>query len=116
MTTHQMKLTRTPFEKIESGQKVIESRLFDEKRHQIRVGDRIEFLRTDNPSQAVVMKVRALYRYQSFGDLFSDFPSKYFGGESKEDLLREIRQFYSLEEESKFGVIGIRIENGKRPG
>ncbi len=110
MITHQMKLTKTPFEKIESGQKVIESRLFDEKRRQINIGDRIEFMQTDDPNQKVVTKVKALYRYQLFSDLFSDFSPKCFGGESKESLLQEIRQFYSLEEENKFGVVGIKIE------
>ncbi|HEY4509707.1 MAG TPA: ASCH domain-containing protein [Candidatus Paceibacterota bacterium] len=105
-----MKLTKTPFEKIESGQKIIESRLFDEKRRQINVGDRIEFIQTDNSDKKVVTKVTALYRYPLFSDLFSDFSPKYFGGESKEDLLQEIRQFYSLEAESKFGVVGIKIE------
>jgi ASC-1-like (ASCH) protein len=54
--------------------------------------------------------VKALYRYNSFENLFSDFPPEYFGGDSKEFLLKEISRFYPKEEQEKYGVVGIRIE------
>ena len=40
---HKMKLKLSPFEKIENGSKMIELRLFDEKRQKVQVGDFIEF-------------------------------------------------------------------------
>ena len=107
---HQMKLSKVPFEKIANGSKVIESRLFDDKRKLIYVGDRIEFTQSDDSSKKVNMKVKALYRYATFPELFSDFLPTYFGGESKELLLIEIEQLYSKEEQIKFGVLGIKIE------
>ena len=105
-----MKLSKVPFEKIANGSKVIESRLFDDKRKLINVGDFIEFTQGDDLSKKVNTKVKALYRYATFSEFFSDFPSAYFGGESKESLLIEIEQFYSKEEQIKFGVLGIKIE------
>lgn len=105
-----MKLAREPFEKIVNGQKIIESRLFDEKRRVIDIGDEIEFSRNDNPSETVKTRVKSLYRYDSFESLFSDFPPEYFGGTSKEFLLEEIGRFYSEEEQRKYGVVGIKIE------
>ena len=42
---HHMKLHASPFEKIKSGEKTIELRLFDEKRRQIKVGDTIRHRR-----------------------------------------------------------------------
>lgn len=110
MTTHQMKLATDPFEKITSGEKIIESRLYDEKRRQINIGDQIEFSRNDDPTKKVLTKVKVLYLYKSFEELFSDFPSKYFGGESKDELVKEIEMFYSKDEQMKCGVIGIKIE------
>ncbi len=107
---HQMKLAQAPFEKIASGKKIIESRLYDEKRQKINVGDVIEFLQNENSEQKISKKVRALYRYAAFEEMFVDFPAEYFGGESKEYLSKEIHQFYSPEEEKQFGVIGIRLE------
>lgn len=105
-----MKLAKEPFEKIASGQKVIESRLFDEKRRMIDIGDEIEFSQNDNPLETAKTKVKALYRYDSFENLFSDFPPEYFGGISKEFLLEEIGRFYSKEDQEKHGVVGIKIE------
>lgn len=109
MTTHIMKLAKIPFEKIASGQKIIESRLFDEKRKAINVGDLIELVCVDDPTRKVTTKVDALYRYQSFENLFSDFPANHFGGDSKEALLEEIRKYYSIEEERQHGVVGIKL-------
>lgn len=119
MTIHTMKLAKEPFEKIVKGQKIIESRLFDEKRRLINIGDEIEFSQNDDPTKTSKTKVKALYRYGSFENLFSDFPSEYFGWNSKEFLLEEINRFYPKEEQEKYGVVGIRIElqrEKKRPG
>ncbi len=110
MITHQMKLASGPFEKIAHGSKVIESRLFDEKRQKINIGDPIEFTTNDDLGKKVVVQVRALYRYGSFDDLFSDYPPEYFGGSSKKELIEEIRNFYTSDEERRYGVVGIKIE------
>lgn len=44
MNIHKMRLHPGPFEKIRVGTQVIESRLNDEKRQEIRVGDHIVFM------------------------------------------------------------------------
>lgn len=110
MINHEMKLAKEPFNKIVSGQKIIESRLFDEKRKCISIGDEIEFIQNDDPTKRIKVKVKALYLFDSFQSLFSDFPPEYFGGESKEFLLAEISQFYSAEDQERYGVVGIKIE------
>ena len=110
MTTHQMKLAIVPFEKIVNGEKIIESRLYDEKRQQINPGDQIEFTCNDKPTKKVLTVVKALYRYVDFENLFSDFLSIYFGGTSKKELVKEIETFYSKEEQHKYGVIGFKIQ------
>lgn len=110
MTTHQMKLEGGPFEKIAGGKKVIEARIYDEKRRKINTGDQIEFTCNDDPTRRVLVKVETLYHYSSFKDLFSDFPPEDFGGTSKEELIEEISKFYSEEEVQRYGVVGIRIE------
>lgn len=107
---HQMKLVTGHFRKIINGNKIIESRLYDKKRHQIDIGDQIEFTCVDSPARKVLTKVVALYRYQTFDELFSDFPPEYFGGTSKGGLIKEIKNFYSKEEQNKYGVIGIKIQ------
>lgn len=104
-----MKLQKRPLENIINGKKIIESRLFDDKRRIINIGDQIEFSCVDDQSKKVLTKVRALYRYESFSDLFSDFEPEFFGGTSKSGLNDEINQFYSIDDQKKYGVLGIRI-------
>lgn len=110
MIIHKMKLATTPFEKIVSGEKVIESRLYDDKRQQINLGDQIEFTSNDDSTKKVLAEVKALYRYSDFESLFSDFLPSNFGGISKNELLKEIETFYSKDEQVKYGVIGIKIK------
>lgn len=107
---HVMKLSGEPFNKIAKGEKVIESRLYDEKRQQIALGDMIEFTENDHLENKIYTKVIGLLRYRSFKDLFADYEPALFGGESREFLLSQIKQFYSDEDEQKYGVVGVRIE------
>lgn len=105
-----MKLAIVPFEKIANRTKIIESRLYDEKRQQIGLNDQIEFVCKDNSVIKVTTVVKALYLYPDFEKMFSDFPPSYFGGTSKGELLKEIETFYSKEEQTEYGVVGIKIE------
>lgn len=107
---HQMKLSSDPFNQIASGAKVIESRLYDEKRQQIALGDEIEFSENNNPEHVIRTRVKGLLRYSSFEDLFADYDPALFDSDSREFLLNQIKQFYSDEDERTFGVVGIRIE------
>ncbi len=107
---HKMKLSSEPFGKIASKAKVIESRLYDEKRQQIAIGDEIEFAENDHPENTVSTRVIGLLRYQSFKELFADHDPALFGEESREFLLNQIKQFYSDEDEQKNGVVGIRLQ------
>ena len=105
-----MKLTTDPFEQISTGRKVIESRLYDDKRMQISIGDEIVFSENDNSSMSVTTRVKGLIRYQSFKDMFNDHDPALFGGKTRESLLKQIHDFYTDEDEQRYGVIGIRIE------
>lgn len=107
---HILKLQPEPFEKIKNGTKVIESRLHDEKRKKIHIGDQITFLKNPELKESIDVTVTDLLPYDSFDHLMSDFPAELFGGKSKADLLREIHQFYSNEDEQQYGVLGIKIE------
>lgn len=109
MTTHQLKLATGPFNAIISGNKTIESRLYDEKRRKIQLGDEIIFTNRDNPSQTTAVKVVGLLRYATFHDLFSHNNPRKFGGESVEWLENQISEFYSTEDQRLYGVVGIEF-------
>ena len=105
-----MKLATEPYNNIASGKKVIESRLFDEKRQQIALGDQIVFSENDKPENNTTTVVKGLLRYQTFKELFADHDPALFGEESCDFLLDQIKQFYSDEDEQKYGVVGIRLQ------
>ena len=109
MITHQLKLATEPFNAITSGNKTIESRLYDEKRQKIQLGDEIVFTNRDNPSQTTTVKVVGLLRYATFHDLFSHNNLRKFGGESIEWLENQISEFYSVEDQRLYGVVGIEF-------
>jgi ASC-1-like (ASCH) protein len=106
---HQMRLQPNPFEKIKSGTKTIEIRLNDEKRQQVKIDDEVEFSLLSDDSQKIKAKIIDLYKYQTFSELFEAHPAEDFGAVNKDDLL-SIYKYYTKEEESKYGVLGIKIE------
>lgn len=110
MNTHQLQLATIPFEAITSGAKTIESRLYDEKRQTIQIGDTIVFTNRENTNQTVSVKVIGLLRYETFYNLFSHNNPAKFGGESIEWLENQINEFYSIDDQRKDGVIGIEFE------
>ena len=110
MTTHQLKLATEPFNAIISGNKTIESRLYDVKRQKIQIGDRIIFTNRDNSEQTVTAEVVGLLRYATFRDLFSHNNPRKFGGDNVEWLENQISEFYSIEDQKIYGVIGIEFK------
>ena len=110
MTTHQLKLATEPFNAIISGNKTIESRLYDAKRQKIQIGDRIIFTNRDNSEQTVTDEVVGLLRYATFRYLFSHNNPRKFGGDSVEWLENQISEFYSIEDQKIYGVIGIEFK------
>jgi ASC-1-like (ASCH) protein len=105
-----MKLQEEPFLNIVSGRKTIESRLFDEKRRLIKVGDIIQFNNEQDLSKSVKVEVIALLNYQTFDALFADFPPDCFGLPNKAGLIAQIEKYYSKEDQKKYGVLGIKIK------
>ena len=110
MTTHQLKLATEPFNAIISGNKTIESRLYDTKRQKIQIGDRIIFTNRDNSEQTVTAEVVGLLRYATFRDLFSHNNPRKFGSDNVEWLENQISEFYSIEDQKIYGVIGIEFK------
>lgn len=107
---HDLQLATGPFNAILSGNKTIESRLFDEKRQRIGIGDEIVFTNRENTEQTARVKVIDLHRGANFHDLFMALGPARFGGESVEWLDNQIREFYSESDQRKNGVVGIEFE------
>ena len=107
---HNLQLAVTPFKAIASGAKTIESRLYDEKRQMIQLGDTIKFTNREDISLTILAKVIGLLRYETFHDLFTHNDPTKFGGESIEWLEAQISEFYSIDDQLRWGVLGVVLE------
>lgn len=110
MNTFEMNLQTSSFDKIKNGTKVIELRLFDDKRKDINLNDIIIFNKESEKKELLKTKVIGLFRYNSFEDLFKDFGPKYFGEKTIEQMIIDVQKFYSKERQKENGVLGIKIE------
>ena len=109
---HEMKLQPRYYDYILSGTKRIEIRLNDEKRKNIKVGDRIKFLKEPDLSDSFVAKVVDIYHCDSFLELFNDFDISLLADKSmdKEELLEELEKFYTKDKQKMYGVVGIKLD------
>ena len=110
MKTHEMTLQPKYFDFIKDGTKRIELRLYDEKRQLIRLGDIIEFTKSDD--EKFKAEVIGLLLYSSFNDLFEDFDISILADATmtKQELLDVLGEFYTSEKQAEFGVVGIRLK------
>lgn len=109
MIQHSMYLHGGPFMAIEEDKKTIEARLFDEKRRAIKLGDEIIFANRDS-DETLCTEVTGLLHFPTFEQLFDHVPAERFGKASTEQLMQQIRQFFSPEDEQKYGVLGIVLK------
>ncbi len=109
---HEMKLQLEYFNFILNGTKRIEIRLNDEKRQNIKLGDKIKFLKEPDLNESFEAQVIGLLRYNSFEEMFKDYDISILSDKSmtKEELISVLEQFYTKEKQEKYGVLGIRIE------
>ena len=110
-TTHEKKLNPAPFEMIKCRKKTIELRLYDEKRRKINVGDKIVFTNTEGGEELTVEVVK-LHIFDSFEDLYSSLPLLQCGY-TELDVggahFSDMEEYYSAEEQKRYGVLGIEI-------
>lgn len=107
-----MKLQQEPFEKIARGIKTIELRLFDEKRREIKTGDIIIFTNIIDPRRRICTKVIKLHKFDSFSELYRYLPLDkcgYTAEEMSDADSKDMERYYSIEQQEKYGVLGIEI-------
>ena len=108
-----MKLNNGPFKNIKNGTKTIELRLNDEKRQLLKIKDLIEFTNRENLEKMLV-EIQNLYHYPSFDELYKHF-DKVSMGYKENDVAdpKDMEEYYSKEEQEKYGVLGIEIKEVK---
>ncbi len=110
--THKMKLQPKCYNYMLFGTKRIELRLFDEKRQEIKVGDKIKFLKEPELIESFEAVVTELLNYNNFDNLFAEYPIEMLADQemTKEELKLVLEEFYTPQKQNTYGVLGIKIE------
>ncbi len=104
-----MHLQDKPFQKIKSGQKTIEMRLFDGKRRFLTRGDTIEFIGAND--ERLICEVLGVHIYENFAELYKNFSKEELGYDSNEVAdQKDMELYYPLEKQKQNCVIGIEIK------
>lgn len=101
------------FESISVGEKILEGRLNDDKRKEIKIDDYIIFNDLSNENNEIKVKVVDKYYFDNFDQmtLFIDKSQLGFGkNESVDDVIKLYRSIYPKEKEDKYGVVIFKIE------
>lgn len=111
MNEVKMKLVDEYFNYIKYGTKRIEIRLNDEKRKDLKKGDIIIFQNIEN-GDLIKTKVIDLFYEDNFNTLIDKHNIEALADKNitKNELLKILNEIYSMEEQNKYGVVGIKIE------
>lgn len=107
---HTMKVQTKYYNLLKDGIKTIELRLFDEKRQQIQLEDEITFSDLSNSNDTFIARVLALHRADSFDKLCDIIQPIQAGFSTKEELIACLQEFYTIDDQKKYGVVGIEIK------
>ena len=104
----EMKLRPNPFKRICSGEKIIEYRLHDEKRSLLTKGDYIRFTEIADEERTMFVEIIDIFTAPSFSALEQRLIDV---GLFSRGVFSPIgmREYYSVEDEEKYGVMGIVI-------
>ena len=108
---HHFTLTKKYFDFIKYGTKRIELRLNDKKRQKIKIGDTIIFSEKDNAQNQIETRIINLFKCHTFNKILDKFGPEILADKtfSKQDILNTLKQFYTKEDQLKYGVVGIEI-------
>lgn len=107
---HEMHLNNDPYTKIKNGTKTIELRVNDEKRQILNINDDIEFT-NKKTLEKMLVRIKGVYKYQNFKELYQHFNKISLGYDENEIAdYRDMEQYYSKEEQTKYGVVAIEVQ------
>ncbi len=107
---HYMKLKDEPFCAIKSGKKVVEMRLFDEKRKLLKLNDFIKFVNIES-EEKLDSKVQELKKFSNFEELYNFYDKTELGYMDYQNAsYKDMLKYYSNSDIEKYGVIAIKIK------
>lgn len=99
------------FDIVKEGVKDVEIRVNDLKRRKLQVGDTLIFLKRPEEKEQIKGVVKKLTYFSNFNEVVEYYEMKriYLDNISKDEYLSIMNKFYSDDEVSKYGVVGIEF-------
>lgn len=112
---HTLNLNPIYFDLIQSGEKVLEGRLNDEKRKTFNIGDKITFYKEPERIETMQAIILDKYLFESFDEMANELDKSKLGFENstKEEMINVYRSIYSKEDELRYGVAVFKIKTIK---
>lgn len=109
---YEMKLQPKYYNFMLNGTKRIEIRLNDEKRKNIKRGDKIKFYKEPNLEESFLTEVEEVLRFHSFREMVDNLKIEELADKkfTKEELINTLEKYYSKDKQKEYGVLGIRIK------
>lgn len=107
---YEMNLHDKPFKTIKRNHKVIEMRLNDERRKDLKVNDLIIFSNnlTNEKLEVIILDIK---KYHDFYELYSNYKKEELGYLKNEIAdPKDMYKYYSKEQILKYGVLAIKIK------
>lgn len=111
--THTIKVQPYYYDKIKSGEKIYEVRLFDEKRQLMHTGDTLIIKKEPLLNEEITCKITKLLRFNSFKEMATSLPLNFVGfdlSSTTKDVIKLYYSFYSKQDEQKYGVVAIKVQ------
>ena len=105
-------LHKEVFDIVSEGVKDVEVRLNDEKRKQLKVGDKLIFISRGNYIDQTAAIVKKLVFFKNFIEVAKAYEMKriYLEDTTIDEYLELMNKFYSKEEQDEYGVVAIEFE------
>ncbi|MBP7928293.1 hypothetical protein KAZ57_04040 [Patescibacteria group bacterium] len=114
---HAMKLNPSAFEGIRTEKQKYETRLFDEKRRSITLGDTIVFAKLPELKESIELTVTNIITARDFEELFQKFDPKEANWPTEYthiDCANAMLKYYSHEDQLKHGVVAFELHLNAR--
>jgi ASC-1-like (ASCH) protein len=113
-----IQLTTEPLEHLIQQGESIDFRLDEPAWENLKVGDTIEFWedfsgwdKTPAPNaRKVHVQIQEILKARTFNELIDSIPDTFVGRSNKEEILNDLRQWWTSEREKETGVIGWKVQ------
>ncbi len=113
-----IQLTTLPLDDLLKYKEAVDFRLDEESWKDLKVGDILEFWEDfsgwdkwpSERSRRVQVKLVEIFRASSFSDLIDGLPKSFSKWQKKEEIIEDLRKWWTPEREQQMGVLGFFVQ------